>query len=201
MCLVTSNHNSFGWLPTYVASEFLGDADRWTESEEHKTILNVRLTGQNIRNIYIGHGGICYLYTEACCGVHTMHIPAPMKKDMCLCNSAYSIVYASQTDNASSRLFAMPSLWTVTHQLNLSPLPFPCTPSHLPSSSLPNKGVTKMTKDSPHNEMQLQAEKSTRIQFHPKTNILRSIALHRFYLLVFHQFGRLKASADENYKI
>lgn len=93
-------------------------------------------------------------------------------------------VYASQADNACSRLFAVPSLWTVTHQLNLSPLPFPCTPSHLPSSSLPNKGVTKMTKDSPQNKMQHQTEKSTRIQFHPKTNILRSIALHRFHLLV-----------------
>lgn len=103
------------------------------------------------------------------------------------------IVYTSQTDNACSRLFAVSSLWTVTHQLNLSPLPFPCTPSHLPSSCLPNKGVTKMTKDSPQNEMQHQAEKSTRIQFHPKTNILQSIALYRFYLLVFHQFSETQS--------
>lgn len=114
---------------------------------------------------------------------------------LCIYQQPYATVhtvYASQTDNACSRLFAAPSLWTVTHQLNLSPLPFPCAPSHLPSSSLPNKGVTKMTKDSPQNEMQHQAEKNTRIQFHPKTNILWSIALYRFYLLVFHQFGDSK---------
>jgi len=58
-----------------------------------------------------------------------------------------------------------------------------------------------MTKDSLQNEMQHQAEKSTRIQFHPKTNILKSIALYRWRRLVFHHFPKVKASAGENYKI
>lgn len=144
------------------------------------------------------HCGICHLCTEPFCGIHTVRIPAAMAKGVCLCNSVYSTVYASQTDNAHSRLFAVPSLWTVTHQLNLSPLPFPSTPSHLPSSSLPNKGVTKMTKDSPQNEMQHQAEKSTRIQFYPKTNIL---PIYSPLLISSFSIGRLKDSAGENYKI
>lgn len=46
--------------------------------------------------------------------------------------------YASQSDNAFCRLFAVASLWTVTHRLNLSPLPFPPAPSHLLSCGLTN---------------------------------------------------------------
>lgn len=48
------------------------------------------------------------------------------------------ISYASQTDNGCCRLFAVASLWTVTHRLNLSPLPFPHAPSHLLSCGLTN---------------------------------------------------------------
>lgn len=129
---------------------------RYTESEERKTFLNRRVAKQKF---------------EACCGLHAEHIPAAVKKKACVYATTHT-VYASQTDNACSRLFAVPSLWTVTHQLNLSPLPFPCASSHLPSPSLPNKGVTKMTKDSTQNKMRHEAQKSTRIQFHIKTNII-----------------------------
>lgn len=159
-------------------SEFLvDDADMWSESEANIYRSWWNLSFMHWDMFWYTHGQNAYTSSHEKRHVFMQHT-----------------VYASQTDNACSRLFVVPSLWTVTHQLNLSPLTFPCTPSHLPSSSLPNKGVTKMTKDSPQNEMQHQAENNTRIQFHPKTNILQSIALYRSYLSVFHPFWRLKAS-------
>lgn len=132
---------------------------------------------------------------KACCCIHTVHkAAAPMTKGTCLCNSTYSIY-------ESDRQRLLQTVCSVLRMDSDSPtqsLPFPCTLSHLPPSSLPNEGVTTMTKDSPQNETQHQAEKSGRIQFRPKTNILQSIALYRFHLLVFHQFLRLARRGLQN---
>lgn len=133
------------------------------ESVAHKTHLNLKLTGQTMTKFAYTVAELEMLYYA-----HGVYFRSHEKDVL----THHHIQYESQKDNAYSRLFAVASLWTVTHHLNLSLSPFPCTPSHLPFSSLPDKGVTKMTKDSLQNGMQHQAMKSTQIQFYPQTNII-----------------------------
>lgn len=100
------------WITTYVAGKFCSE-------------MNVNGKQMNLP-----------MHTHDLCTVNTNSYTriSWCKNSTCWCGTTY----ASQTDNACCRLFAVASLWTVTHRLNLSPLPFPPAPSHPLSCGLTN---------------------------------------------------------------